>query len=239
MGILGSPDGILGPHRPDLGPAHGNFGIFPGIWEFLGPLRGISGFPLEFWEFCPPLTVLTPPPHRGHPKPSPPSPKLVSTGLYWWGRSFSLIFAQFRALLAQTPPPFRAGRAPSASGTPNSQGKTKTPQPRGRNPQERCLLHPAGAGGAVWGKKEPNWDFQLRGRFFFFLPLIFFGWFWPQLEWLGEEFGNNEAAPLWGLDFQPFRVVFFTHFKPKSSFLLGLFNGVFLGGFLQNRLVLG
>lgn len=35
---------------------------------------------------------------------------------------------------------------------------------------------------------------------FFFLFPLFFGWFWPQLEWV-EQFGNNEAASLLGVDF--------------------------------------
>lgn len=243
MGILGLPrgfGGILGSPAPDLGLAHGNFGIFPRIWglpqwEFQVPST-------EFWEFCSPhshpssLTVLTLPllgtPQISAPLPVPNWFVLVS---HAWDCRFFARFSHFRALLAQIPARFRASPAPSASQNPKFSGKNQKSTNRAWNRQKTA----AGGGGEepntaeFWGKKEPNRDFLgLRQIFFFLSSFNFFGGFGPSLSWSMRNSAITKQRRLGELIFNPFVLIFLLVLSQNHNFL-GLFEGVFLGGFLK------
>lgn len=244
MGILGLPrgfGGILGSPAPDLGLAHGNFGIFPRIWGL--PQWEFQVPSMEFWEFCSPhshpssLTVLTLPllgtPQISAPLPVPNWFVLVS---HAWDCRFFARFSHFRALLAQIPARFRASHAPSASQNPKFSGKNQN----STNPRPESTENSGwgGRGGAKHGrvlgqKGAKSGFFGFEADFFFFLSSFnFFGGFGPSLSWSMRNSAITKQRRLGELIFNPFVLIFLLVLSQNHNFL-GLFEGVFLGGFLK------
>lgn len=200
-----------------------------------GPLHGILGillpsFPSKL------INSINPSPTGDSPNLCPPpSPKLVCTGFPRLGlQVFRSIFS-FPGAFGPNPSPVSGQPRPQCLSEPQIlREKPKIHKPRLELTENSGW---GGRGGAKHGrvlgqKGAKSGFFGFEADFFFLSSFNFFGGFGPSLSWSMRNSAITKQRRLGELIFNPFVLIFLLVLSQNHNFL-GLFEGVFLGGFLK------